>query len=75
MSDRLPGSSSSNPIEYRGYEIYLNPYWASFHDQWVYVHEDYDGAPDAYDYRYGYGVSSDACKKEIDEALEEEDSD
>lgn len=72
MSDRLPGSSSSNPIEYRGkWRICISAY--SLHPQfdWEYWHDDYDGAEDANDHRYGYAASEQGCKDAIDEWIEE----
>lgn len=47
------------PIPYRG-------------GDWQYVHDDYDGAEDAHDNRYGHAASLEACKAEIDELLEDE---
>lgn len=34
---------------------------------WSYVHDDYDGAPDAGDSRHGYAASPEACIAEIEE--------
>jgi hypothetical protein len=70
MSDRIPGSSSSNPIRYGDWSIYLNDF--SAHPQawqvgWLYVHDDFDGADDANDGRCGACASVDACKAEIDD--------
>lgn len=61
-----PGSSWANPIHYRGYRIYLSMVQ---HEAFAYeyVHEDYDGAEDANDSRYGHAPSIEACKAEIDE--------
>lgn len=66
MSDRLPGSCWSNPIWYRGYRIYLADAMPSGLD-WVFVHDDFDGAPDAADGRAGYANSVGAAAAEIDE--------
>lgn len=61
--DEQPGSSWSNPIWYRGYRIYVGD-----NTPFQYVHDDYDGAPDSYDTRFGRGNSVDECKEEIDDA-------
>ena len=45
------------------------PYRRQF--TWTYVHDDYDGAEDARDYRHGYGRSRGECIVEIN-ALEAE---
>ena len=53
-----------NPIWHRDYRIYVadcGPY------AYAYVHDDYDGADDANDSRYGYADTVEACKAEIDE--------
>jgi hypothetical protein len=69
MSDRIPGSSRDNPIWYRGYRIHLNdgsdtgPHLGGY----VFRHDDYDGAEDANDHRYGFGRTVEECKAEIDE--------
>lgn len=55
-------------LTYRGYRIYRDPppIPDRNHD-WHFVHEDYDGAPDAIDNRAGSAASIDACQAEIDE--------
>ena len=67
MSDRLPGSCWSNPIWYGRWRIYVGEprYGSQF--AYAYVHDDYDGAPDAYDSRHGYAASIEEAKAEIDE--------
>lgn len=45
---------SPPPIPYRG-------------SDWQYWHDDYDGAPDAHDNRYGHCASEAECHAEIDE--------
>ena len=62
MSDRLPGSSQSYPIQYRGWLICIG------HDgrTWEYAHTDYDESADAFDSRCGYAASVDAAKRAID---------
>lgn len=64
MSDKLPGSSASNPLIYRDFEIWLNPYWHTEHDRWAYLHISFDGDEDN---RYGYASSEQNAKDEIDE--------
>lgn len=74
MNDRIPGSSSSNPIIYEGpsgkWEIFLNPYWTSHADTWAYMSENYDGDEDS---RHGSAASSDACIQDIKERFEDEE--
>ncbi len=67
MSDKIPGSAPSNPIEYRGYEIYVADYVPSSRFAWEYGHPDYDGAEDANDGRCGVAASVEECKAQIDE--------
>ncbi len=64
MSETLAGSSWANAIRYKGYRIYVAP---GQPDGWSYVHDDFDGADDANDSRYGYADTVEACKAEIDE--------
>jgi hypothetical protein len=68
MSDRLPGSSWSNPILYRGYEIALASYSPAARFDWEAVHENYDGDEDS---RIVRAASVEACKAEIDERIDE----
>jgi hypothetical protein len=68
MSDKLPGSSGSNPITYRDYEVYLNPNWMTSNDRWAYMHKDFDGPEDN---RYGYTASEQEAKDEIDERYDD----
>jgi hypothetical protein len=54
-------------ITYGKWHIHYNPPpipWNNF--DWVYVHDDFDGAPDANDNRCGHAESLEACKREID---------
>lgn len=64
MSDKIPGSSWSNPIIYKDWIIAVNSMWP--HDQfaYTYTHKDYDGDEDN---RYGFGATIEACKQEIDD--------
>lgn len=34
---------------------------------WAFVHDDYDGAPDGHDTRFGHASSLEECKAMIDE--------
>lgn len=52
------------PVRHRGYRIYLD---GSSPFKYAYVHEDYDGAPDGNDNRYGYADTIEACCAEIDD--------
>lgn len=66
----MPWVTWDNPIRYGKWRIYRNdftahPAWMTV--AWEYVHEDYDGAPDAGDNRCGHGASVDACIAEIQE--------
>lgn len=66
MSDRLPGSSYSNPIMHRGWRIYLSDLAVVHGYEWDYVHDDYDGADDANDHRCGQAHTVEEAKAEID---------
>lgn len=65
MSDRIPGSSWSNPIIYRDWLIYLNDYVGPGDHlcAFVFTHKDYDGPEDN---RHGHAATVEACKREID---------
>lgn len=67
MSDRIPGSSYDNPIWYKKYKIYLSHIGIVENFEYEFVHDDYDGAEDANDHRYGYATSVDDAKAQIDE--------
>lgn len=57
---------------YRGYRIYCDP--PPIPDRrcdWHFVHEDYDGAPDANDRRSGSCASPEECRQMIDEMEDE----
>jgi len=68
MSDRLPGSSWDNPIWYRDYRIHIGD---TCFANYVFAHDDYDGADDAADSRCGYAQSVDECKRLIDAKIED----
>ena len=65
MNDRLQGTTWSNPIWYGKWRIYISDI-DDARMAWAYAHDDYDGAPDAGDYRCGYTATVEACKAEID---------
>lgn len=69
MSDRIPGLSWSNPIWHRNYRIYVGDY-----TPYEFVHDDYDGAPDANDTRCGHATSIEDAKAQIDD-MEADDAD
>lgn len=55
-------------VNYRGWHIaYDPPPIPTRNCDWHFWHDDYDGAPDANDSRYGYAPSLEAAKTEIDE--------
>ncbi len=62
-----PGANWSNPIWYRDYRIYFS---SSPIANYAFVHDDYDGAPDANDNRGGWGNSIEDCKAQIDDMEE-----
>ncbi len=52
---------------YRGYRINFNPPpIPTRFDDWQWSHEDFDGAPDAYDNRCGTSASLEQAKADID---------
>lgn len=65
MSDRLPGSSWDNPIWYNKWRIYLSDDVEIHGYEYEYVHDDFDGAPDAGDSRCGIASSVKAAIVEI----------
>ena len=56
---------------YRNCRIYPNPCNINAACDWLWYHDDYDGADDANDNRHGYGESLDACKRQIDEMYDD----
>lgn len=72
MNDRIPGTTYDNPVWYRKYRIYLCDQDAHTFGgyEYAYVHDDYDGAEDAYDHRHGYTKTIDEAKTEIDDLCE-----
>lgn len=67
MNDRIPGCSWDNPIWYKGYRIYLSDLYETHGFQYDYVHDGYDGAPDAGDSRCGVAHTIEQAKLEIDD--------
>ena len=66
MSDKLPGSSWSNPIWQGKWRIFVSdsPYAP---ESFCFCHDDFDGAPDANDTRHGYGTTIQSCREQIAE--------
>lgn len=61
-------SKADEPETYRDFRIYYEPPPIPVRDcDWHWVHEDYDGAEDANDNRYGHASSLEAAKSAIDE--------
>tara|TARA_R110000868_G_scaffold236522_2_gene490553 strand:- start:497 stop:682 length:186 start_codon:yes stop_codon:yes gene_type:complete len=57
------------PIQFGKWRIYYAP--KPYHNlDWSYVHDDYDGAPDANDNRCGCSHDVDGCIQEIKEMEE-----
>lgn len=67
MNDRLPGSAYYNPVWYGKWRIYISDLYDTHGYQFEYVHDDYDGAEDAHDNRYGLAHSVEEAKAEIDQ--------
>jgi len=65
--DRLRGKNSEKDLWYRGYRIH-----PGYRKKYEFVHDDYDGAPDAGDNRHGEGDTIEHCMKQIDELYQEE---
>ena len=70
MTDRIPGSSWSNPIWHGKWRIYVGGEMPG--ENYAFVHDDYDGADVAFDVasrddRYGYARTIEEAKAEIDE--------
>lgn len=65
MSDRILGSSWSNPIWHGKWRIYQSHEF--FGQRYGFTHDDYDGADDANDSRHGHANSVDECKAAINE--------
>jgi len=64
---RIQGDST-----YRGYRITYDPPPIPTRDHdWHYCHDDYDGAPDSNDNRWGHACSLEEAKREIDMLIDE----
>jgi hypothetical protein len=64
MNDRLPGTTWDNPVWHGKWRIFVAD--ADSRENYEFVHDDYDGAPDANDFRHGYAPSVDEAKALID---------
>jgi len=73
MSDRLPGSNYHNPIWYGRWRIYRDPDFGDPRCAFSFVHDDYDGAEDSNDNRYGFGKTVEECIKLIQIGEDEDD--
>jgi hypothetical protein len=76
MSDRIPGSSFSNPIKHRGWLIFLDDCAGTQHMGYAFVHEDYDPTPlyaddGPSDHRHGWARTVEQAKAEIDDHEDE----
>ena len=56
-----------NPVKYQGYSIFDDT--GGWGGNFKYVHDDYDGAPDAKDDRHGFGSSIMHCIKKINQYI------
>jgi len=55
------------------YDITPNRHSLPFATTHNFQHEDYDGAPDAFDHRCGFGNSEEDCQSQIESQIENED--
>jgi hypothetical protein len=63
------------PVQYRGYTIEFDPPPIPIRTcDYHYVHEDYDGAPDAIDNRAGSSGSMTEAMMEIDDLIADEEA-
>lgn len=67
MNDRIPGSSYANPIWYGKWRIFVGEPQYGKQFAYQYLHDDFDGAEDANDYRCGHAATVDECRAEIDD--------
>ena len=58
-----------NAIMYRDYRIYHSD--NSWVEKWSFVHENYDGAEDAHDHRYGDAKTIEECIVSINEQIKD----
>jgi hypothetical protein len=62
-----------NEYLYRDYHIYFDPPPIPIRScDWHWSHDDFDGAPDGNDHRYGHSASLADAKADIDEQIEED---
>lgn len=76
MTDRLPGSSWSNPEMYRGWRIYSDDCAGTHPPGFAFTHEDYDPTPQyaddgPSDNRHGWARTMAEAKAEIDQREDE----
>lgn len=67
MNDRIPGSCWDNPIWYKKYRIFLSNLYEVHGFQYDYIHDGFDGAPDAGDNRGGQAHTIEEAKSQIDD--------
>lgn len=67
-------SMTENRVLYRNFIITYEPPPIPVRSMdWQWAHEDYDGAPDSYDGRFGYSISLREAKADIDNWYEEQE--
>ena len=59
----------SNPIIYQNYLIFHVDEIDPRNNEFKFVHDDYDGAPDANDHRHGFGESIQDCIHQINQYI------
>jgi hypothetical protein len=71
MSDKLPGSGPTNPIRYRGYDIFAGDMVEEYGLNWSFefYHMNYVGHDE--DQRFGNGPTIQACRVLIDRIEDE----
>jgi len=71
MSDIIPGSSQSNPIRYRGWNISLSGNGDPIGEVWEFWSEAFDGAPDSPTRgECGTAASEQEAKRKIDDTFD-----
>lgn len=66
------GSGAYADVKYRGWVIHYDPCLPVAYCDWGFAHDNFDGASDANDNRYGYAPTLEAAKREIDIREDEE---
>jgi hypothetical protein len=79
MSDRIPGSSFSNPITHRGWNIWADDCAGTHPMGYAFAHDDYDPTPmyaddGPSDHRHGWARTVEQAKAEIDEHEDEREA-